>query len=86
MIFVSLRNYLTKDDVLLATLSLILTIAQTDRGASLLLIPQLLAVVVSSWMNFIIFWNRLEEKRRDAALEVIKGHREAAWRAILGER
>jgi hypothetical protein len=37
-------------------------------------------------MNLIIFWNRLEEKRRDAALEALRGHSEAAWRAIVGYR
>lgn len=69
-----------------ATVSLLLTIAATDIGSSIFLVPHLLAVVVSSWMNLIIFWNRLEEKRRDAALEALRGHREAAWRAIVGYR
>ncbi len=67
-------------------MSLVLTIAATDRESSLFLVPHLLAVVVSSWMNLIIFWNRLEDKRRDAALEAIRGHGEAAWRVFLGDR
>jgi hypothetical protein len=67
-----------------ATVSLFFTIVATDVGSSLFLVPHLFAIIVSSWMNFVIFWNRLEGKRRDAALEILRGHSEAAWKSFSG--
>lgn len=65
-----------------ATLSLILTISALDVSSSIFLIPHLLAVVVSTWMNLIIFWNRLEEKYREAAVQAFRERRNAVLKAI----
>jgi hypothetical protein len=65
-----------------ATVSLFLTIVATDISSSLFLAPHLFAIIVSSWMNFVIFWNRLEGKSRDATLEALRWHGEAAWKSL----
>jgi hypothetical protein len=65
-----------------STLAMFVTIATTDSGSSIFLVPHLLAVVASSWMNFIIFWNRLDEKKREKALGMLRFHSDAVMRAL----
>jgi hypothetical protein len=65
-----------------ATISLILTVAPIDVSSSIFLIPHLLAVVVSTWMNVIIFWNRLEERHRESAVRFVRERSQAVLKAV----
>lgn len=50
-----------------------------------MLIPTLLAVSVSSWMNLVIFWNRLEASQKTATINNFHTRKEAALRALKFE-
>lgn len=56
-----------------------------DQAAAIMLLPTLLAVSVSGWMNVVIFWNRLEAKRKEAAVNRFQMRRLAALRALKFE-
>lgn len=68
-----------------ASLSLAVTAFNIDYVASIMLIPTLLAVSVSGWMNVVIFWNRLEDRRRQATIDAFNMRRQAAMRALKWE-
>lgn len=67
---------------LISELVLTIAVATVYPTASVVMIPTCLAIVVSVWMNLVIFWNRLEKKRQDAAIQAFEQSREAALRAI----
>jgi tryptophan-rich sensory protein len=48
-----------------ATIFLVIILATMDGLATFLMLPSTLAVVVSGWINLYIFWNRMEDRRRD---------------------
>jgi hypothetical protein len=78
--------YLTfKLFVTAARISLAVTAFKLDYIAGAMLIPTVLAVSVSGWMNVIIFWNRLENGKREAAIEAFRMRRQAAIRALKFE-
>lgn len=68
-----------------ASISLALTAFNIDYVAGIMLIPTLLAVSVSGWMNVVIFWNRLEDRRRQATIDAFHMRRQAAMRALKWE-
>jgi tryptophan-rich sensory protein len=47
-----------------AMLSLLVSSAMLNGRATLLMVPSLVAIIVSGWMNIVIFWNRYETRRR----------------------
>jgi len=59
-----------------------ISVATVFPTAAILMVPVFLAIVVSVWMNLVIFWNRLEKRRQDAAIQAFEQSREAALRAI----
>jgi hypothetical protein len=56
-----------------------------DNAAAIMLIPTFLAVSVSGWMNLVIFWNRLEARSKEAAVNRFQVRRLAALRALKFE-
>ena len=46
-----------------AMLSLLVTSAMINGKATVLMVPSLIANIISTWMNVVIFWNRYETKR-----------------------
>ena len=44
-------------------LSLLVTSAMINGKATVLMVPSLIANIISTWMNVVIFWNRYETKR-----------------------
>jgi len=42
-----------------------------QAGAAFLLIPSILAAMISAWMNVIVFWNRMGNKERRAAMNAM---------------
>jgi len=47
----------------LSMLNLLVSSAMINGKATLLMIPSLLAIIVSAWMNIALFWNRYETRR-----------------------
>ena len=68
--------------VITASISLIITAATMDNAAAIMLIPTFLAVIVSGWMNLVLFWNRLEAKSKEAAVNRFQLRRLATLRAL----
>ena len=68
-----------------ASISLAITAFNIDYVAGIMLIPTLLAVSVSGWMNVVMFWNRLEDRRRQATIDAFHMRRQAAMRALKWE-
>lgn len=71
--------------ILLASISLVITAATMDQAAAIMLLPTLLAVCVSGWMNLVLFWNRLEASRKEATVNRFQMRRLAALRALKFE-
>ena len=69
----------------LASISLVITAASMDSAAAIMLLPTLLAVSVSGWMNVVIFWNRLEARQREFTINNFHTRRQAALRALKWE-
>lgn len=70
-----------------ATFYLVIKLATMDGLATFLMLPSTLAVVVSGWINIYIFWNRMEERRRESSsspniIETWNDRREATVKAI----
>ena len=42
----------------------IIDCAKTNIRISALFLPSILALVISGWMNIVIFWNRMEDKKK----------------------
>lgn len=53
-----------------------------DNAAAIMLIPTFLAVIVSGWMNLVLFWNRREARTRETAANRFQMRRRAALRAL----
>jgi tryptophan-rich sensory protein len=70
---------------LISSVSLVITAATMDNAAAIMLIPTFLAVSVSGWMNLVIFWNRLEARSKEAAVNRFQVRRLAALRALKFE-
>lgn len=70
-----------------ASISLVITAAATskDYAAAIMLLPTLLAVSVSGWMNGVIFWNRLEAGQKEATISKFQMRHKAALRALKFE-
>jgi tryptophan-rich sensory protein len=47
-----------------AMLSLLVSCAMLNGKATLLMVPSFVAIIVSGWMNIVIFWNRYETNRQ----------------------
>ena len=47
----------------LAMINLLVTSAMINGPATVLMIPSLIAIIVSGWMNVVIFWNREQGRR-----------------------
>lgn len=48
-----------------AMVSLLVSSAMLNGRATLLMVPSLVAIIVSAWMNIVIFWNRQETSRQN---------------------
>lgn len=67
---------------LISQLFLAIGVAKIYPTAAVAIVPTCLAIVVSVWMNVVVFWNRLEKKRQDAAIQAFQQSGEAALRVI----
>jgi len=47
-----------------AMLSLLVSSAMINGKATLLMVPSLIAIIISGWMNIVIFWNRYEKRAK----------------------
>lgn len=69
----------------LASISLITTAATMDSAAAIMLLPTFLAVSVSSWLNAVVYWNRLDARQREDTKNKFQVRRQAALRALKFE-
>ena len=65
-----------------ALLTTMITSVAINGMAAMLMLPSLLAVIVSGWMNIVIFWNRLAVRRREAAMKSLEDGKRAALSAF----
>lgn len=66
----------------LATTSLVITARNVNGISALLLLPSLIAVIISGYMNLIIFWKRLEDRHRKYAIDIFNERKDAALKAL----
>ena len=55
----------------IALAAFIVECAKTNLKVTALFLPNVLALVISGWMNIVIFWNRLDEKDKVAILNAV---------------
>ena len=56
-----------------AMLSLLVSSAMINGSATILMVPSLIAIIISTWMNVVIFWNRrLTRREMQRARELLK--------------
>ena len=65
-----------------AILQFIISAATINLTASIWLLPSLVAAVVSGWLNIVIFWNRMEGKRKEEAMNVLEEKKKAFVKAL----
>lgn len=65
-----------------AMLAMIVTSARITGFPTLFMMPSFLAVIVSGWMNIVIFWNRMEFRRKQATISPYEQRKQMAMNVI----